>query len=195
MNRNHRELCASDGWGDYIRDDLLPWVLGERPLGGSVLEIGPGPGLSTDLLRRRTRRLTAIESDLRAARSLERRLAETNVSVVRADAVTMPFRRSRFTAAVAMTMIHHVPSVGSQDALLAEVVRVLRPGAWLMGVDSLDSPGFREFHVGDVCVPADPATFGARLRAAGFTDVEVQTREHAFRFAARRPSRQEGADR
>ena len=195
MNRNHRQLCASDGWGDYIRDDLLPWVLGERPLGGSVLEIGPGPGLSTDLLRGRTRRLTAIESDPRAARSLERRLAGTNVTVVGADAVIMPFRRSRFSAAVAMTMIHHVPSVGFQDAMLAEVCGVLRPGAWLMGVDSLDSSGFRKFHAGDVCVPADPTTFGARLRTAGFCDVEVERREEAFRFAARRPSRQEGAGR
>jgi SAM-dependent methyltransferase len=92
MNRNHRELCASDGWGEYIRDDLLPWVTGDRFLGGSVLEIGPGPGRSTDLLRMQTRRLTAVESDARAARSLERRLAGTNVTVVRADAVAMPFR-------------------------------------------------------------------------------------------------------
>jgi SAM-dependent methyltransferase len=195
MNRNHRELCASDGWGDYIRDDLLPWVLGDRLLGGSVLEIGPGPGLSTDLLRSRTRRLTAVESDRRAAVSLERRLAGTNVTVVSGDAVVMPFRRGRFTAGVAMTMLHHVPTVALQDALLAEAYRVLRPGGWLMGADSLDSPGFREFHEGDVCVPADPATFEPRLRAAGFAEVEVEQREQAFRFAGRRPSRKEGARR
>jgi SAM-dependent methyltransferase len=195
MNRNHRELCASDGWGDYIRDDLLPWVLGERPLGGSVLEIGPGPGLSTDLLRSRTRRLTAVESDRRAAAALERRLAGTNVTVVGADAVVMPFRRGRFTAAIAMTMLHHVPSVALQDALLVEACRVLRPGGWFMGVDSLDSPGFREFHEGDVCVPADPKTFESRLRAAGFAGVEVEQREEAFRFAGRRLFQEEGAHR
>ena len=50
MNRNHRRLCASDEWGEYIRDELMPWVIGDRALGGSVLEIGPGPGLTTDLL-------------------------------------------------------------------------------------------------------------------------------------------------
>jgi SAM-dependent methyltransferase len=189
MNRNHLALCASDGWGEYIRDDLLPWVTGDRFLGGSVLEIGPGPGRSTDLLRMQTRRLTAVESDARAARSLERRLAGTNVTVVRADAATMPFRRGRFTAAIAMTMLHHVPTARAQDALLAESCRVLRAGCWLMGVDSLDGSGFREFHVGDVCVPVDPETLGARLLAAGFEEGEVEEREGVFRFAGRCPRR------
>ena len=91
MNRNHRELCASDGWGEYIRDDLLPWVLGERPLGGSVLEIGPGPGLSTDLLRSKTRRLTAIESDRRAAASLG---GGSRAPTLRSSAPTRPTCRS-----------------------------------------------------------------------------------------------------
>jgi len=185
MNRNHRRLCASDEWGEYIRDELMPWVLGDRALGGSVLEIGPGPGLTTDLLRRCTRRLTAVEADPQAAESLRRRLRGTNVTVVRADAGDMPFRRARFTAGVAMTMLHHVPSVEAQDALLAEVRRVLRPGAWLVGEDSLDGPGFRDFHRGDVCMPVDPETLEPRLRSAGFSEAEVEPREDVVRFAAR----------
>jgi SAM-dependent methyltransferase len=188
MNRNHRQLCASDEWGEYIRDELLPWVLGERALGGSVLEIGPGPGLTTDLLRTRARRLTAVEADPKAAASLERRLEGTNVTVVRADAQDMPFRRGRFTAGVAMTMLHHVPTAEAQDSLLAEVRRVLRPGSWLVGEDSLDGPGFRDFHRGDVCVPVDPETLEARLYAAGFPEAEVERREDVVRFAARTSS-------
>lgn len=196
MNRGHRELCASARWGRYIRDELVPWVIGERPLGGSVLEIGPGPGLTTDVLRTRTRRVTAVEADANAAASLQRRMRGTNVTVVHADAVAMPLRSSRFTAGAAMAMLHHVPSVEAQDALLAEVRRVLRPGAWLIGVDSLDSPGFRAFHKGDVCVPIDPATFGSRMGAAGFVDVEVELGADVVRFAGRvppgRPSTKEG---
>lgn len=195
MNRNHRQLCASDGWGDYIRDDLLPWVLGNRALGGSVLEIGPGPGLTTDLLHTRTRRLTAIETEARAAASLRRRMVGTNVVVVHGDATRTSFRGGRFTAAVAMTMLHHVPTPAAQDALLAEACRVLRPGAWLMGVDSMDSRPFRDFHVGDICVPVDPRTLGPRLRAAGFDHVEVEDGDGAFRFAARGPLTREGAKR
>jgi SAM-dependent methyltransferase len=187
MNRGHRNLCASERWGEYIRNTLMPWVLGDRPLGGSVLEIGPGPGLTTDVLRSRTRRVTAIESDRRTAEALERRLAGTNVTVVNADATAMPFRGGRFSAGIAMTMLHHVPSAEAQDALLSEACRVLRPGAWLLGVDSLDSRGFRDFHRGDVCVPVGPDTLGARLLEAGFVDVDVACGEDAVRFAARRP--------
>ena len=188
MNRGHRELCASERWGTHIRETLVPWVIGDRPLGGSVLEIGPGPGLTTDVIRSRTRRVTAVEADGAAAKRLDRRLAGTNVTVVNADATTLPFRGGRFSAGVAMTMLHHVPSVEAQDALLAEACRVLRPGAWMLGVDSLDSPGFRDFHRGDICVPVDPATLGRRLFDAGFVDVEVAIGEDAVRFAARRPS-------
>ena len=187
MNRGHRELCASDRWGTHIRETLVPWVLGDRPLGGSVLEIGPGPGLTTDVIRTRTRKVTAIEADRAAARRLDRRLAGTNVTVVNADATAMPFRSGRFSAGIAMTMLHHVPTAEAQDALLAEACRVLRPGAWMLGVDSLDSPGFRGFHRGDVCVPVDPATLGRRLEDAGFVDVDVEVGEEAVRFAARRP--------
>lgn len=189
MNRGHRELCASKRWGTYIRETLVPWVIGDRPLGGSVLEIGPGPGLTTDVIRARTRRVTAVEADIAAATSLDRRLAGTNVTVVNADATAMPFRSGRFSAAIALTMLHHVPSAEAQDALLGEACRVLRPGAWLLGVDLLDSPGFRGFHRGDICVPVDPATLGRRLSDAGFVDVDVDVdpEEEAVRFAARRP--------
>ena len=91
-----------------------------------------------------------------------------------------------------MTMLHHVPTVQLQDALLAEACRVLRPGGWLMGVDSLDNAGWREFHEGDVCVPVDPETFEPRLLAVGFAEVEVEQREEAFRFAGRLGVQQEG---
>ncbi len=187
MNRGHRELCASERWGKHIRETLVPWVLGDRPLGGSVLEIGPGPGLTTDVLRPLTRKVTAVEADGAAARRLAGRLAGTNVTVVNADATAMPFRSGRFSAGVAMTMLHHVPTVAAQDALLTEACRVLRPGAWMLGVDSLDSPGFRDFHRGDVCVPVDPGTLGRRLVDAGFVDVDVEVGDEAVRFAARRP--------
>ena len=58
---------------------LMPWVLDGVDLGDSALEIGPGPGLSTDWLRPRVPRLTTIEVDERLAQSLKRRMDGTNV--------------------------------------------------------------------------------------------------------------------
>jgi len=187
MNENHRNFCASSEWGDYLRDELLPWVLGDRGLGEAALEVGPGPGLTTELLRHGTDRLTAVEADGPTAAELAKRFEGANVTVVHADASDMPFGNERFSSAIALTMLHHVPSEAAQDRVLAEIRRVLRPGCWLLGEDSTDDPDFREFHRGDVCVPVDPATLGARLIAAGFTDPEVELGDHVVRFAARRP--------
>lgn len=52
MNKFHRRYCRSALWARRLERSLLPWVLGETDLGDDVLEIGPGPGVTTDLLRR-----------------------------------------------------------------------------------------------------------------------------------------------
>jgi len=198
MNKEHQDFCSSPEWGDYLRDEILPWVLGDHALGDSALEVGPGPGLTTELLRHRTDRLTVVESDGETADDLAARFAGTNVTVVHADASDMPVEGEQFSSAVALTMLHHVPSEAAQDLVLSEIRRVLRPGCWFLGEDSTDDPDFREFHRGDVCVPVDPATLEARLRGAGFTDPEVEIGDHVVRFAAQRPladATGKGADR
>ncbi len=69
----------------------MPWVLDGIDLGNHVLEVGPGPGLTTNLLRQRAARLTSIEIDARLASALRRRLDGTNVTVVEGDATALPF--------------------------------------------------------------------------------------------------------
>jgi 16S rRNA A1518/A1519 N6-dimethyltransferase RsmA/KsgA/DIM1 with predicted DNA glycosylase/AP lyase activity len=71
VNRIHRWLCKSEGWKRSLREQIVPWVLNDIDLGSNVLEIGPGPGLTTDLLRSRSERLTALEIDEQLATSLE----------------------------------------------------------------------------------------------------------------------------
>jgi ubiquinone/menaquinone biosynthesis C-methylase UbiE len=105
--------------------------------------------------------------------------------VVHADGTALPFEDGRFSGATSFTMLHHVPSADAQDRLLGELRRVLRPGGLLVGVDSIDSPEWRDLHTGDTCVPVDPDTLAARLLLAGFVDVEVQRSNRRFRFAAR----------
>ncbi len=186
MNTIHRWYCRSGTWRRTVRERLLPWVLGDVDLGGDVLEVGPGPGLTTDVLAERVPHLTCVEVDPALAASLARRHVGERVEVVEADATDLPFRAGRFTGAVSCTMLHHVPSAALQDRLLAEVARVLAPGAWLVGSDSLVSPLFRLVHWGDTMVPVDPNTFGERLERAGFAEVRVDRVERSFRFRARR---------
>jgi SAM-dependent methyltransferase len=186
VNDEHLRFCASAEWADTVERVLLPWAVGGRELGELVLEVGAGPGLVTDVLRGRVARLVAVELDGGLAAALGRRLAGGGVGVVRADATRLPFAGGRFSAVACFTMLHHVPTVVLQDRMLAELRRVLRPGGLLAGTDGMDTPERRRLHVGDVFVPADPATLAARLRAAGFADPEVEVDPGAdrFRFAA-----------
>jgi SAM-dependent methyltransferase len=188
MNRFHRWYCRTDHWRQIAQQQLLPWVLGSADLGRHALEVGPGPGIMTDVLRTRVPALTALEIDPRLAASLRARNAGTNVTVVEGDGTAMPFPDATFTGAVSCTMLHHVPSTGLQDRLLAEVRRVLRPGAWFVGSDSTTSFVFRMAHWFDTMVLVDPSSFAARLEAAGFADVAVRQGQGAFRFRGRVPA-------
>jgi ubiquinone/menaquinone biosynthesis C-methylase UbiE len=184
MNTGHLEILASDEWRETLRDLIVPYALGTTDLGADVLEVGPGPGLTTDLLRERVGQLTAVELDGALAGALAARMADTNVEVLNADATAMPLPDDRFTGAVSFTMLHHVPTAEQQDALFAEVARVLRPGAPFVVSDSVASDDLARFHVDDVYNPVDPATVDQRLTAAGFTDVDVRWNEFGWAATA-----------
>ena len=186
MNRLHRWICRSGFWRKFLQSEMLPWALKDVDLGQNLLEVGPGPGLITDLLRTRVDRITALEIDPALADLLKRRMSDTNVTVIQGDASAMPFEDATFSGAVAFTMLHHVPSPILQDRLLREVYRVLRPGATFAGTDSVWSPGLWLIHIGDTLVPVDPHTFRSRLESAGFTDVQIESERKRFRFSARR---------
>ena len=192
MNERHLQLCASAEWAEIVQREILPWALDGRDLGDDVLEVGPGPGMTTDLLRRTVAKLTAVEVDAALAAALAQRLVGSNVDVVHADGTSLPFENGRFSGATSFTMLHHVPSPALQDRLLGELRRVLRPGGLLIGVDSIDGPEWRDLHSGDICVPVEPARLADRLQQAGFIDIEVQRAApepaRRFRFSARAPA-------
>ena len=182
MNEAHLRICASPEWAAYVESELLPWAVGDAELGEEVLEVGPGPGLTTDVLRQRVPRLTAVEIDGRLAAALAERLSGSNVRVLHGDGTSLPFPGGQFTAATLFTMLHHVPSVPLQDRLLAEVRRVLRPGGLVAGTDGMATDARRELHEGDVFLPVDPAGLAQRLTAAGFARPEVEVSGDRFRF-------------
>lgn len=189
MNLFHRWYCNSDGWAHRLQERLMPWALDSIELGDNVLEIGPGPGLSTDWLRPKVDQLTSIEIDTALAASLERRMRGTNVTVVHGDATKMSLPDEAFSAVACFTMLHHVPSPELQDALLAEAFRVLAPGGAIAGADSTPSLRWNIYHLFDTRVPVDPSTFAGRLATAGFHETMVEHRGTVFRFRARKPAR------
>ena len=184
MNWFHRQVCRSGRWRRRLEKHLLPWALQGVELGDDVLEIGPGPGITTDLLRGRTQRLTVLEVDADAAAKLKERLSGCGVRVVHGDGAAMPFAEGSFSGVVSLTMLHHVPTVALQDQLLSEAWRVLRAGGVFAGLDGVGSPLFRMIHLGDTYNPVALNTMGRRLEAVGFANVVVDRAGARFRFRA-----------
>jgi SAM-dependent methyltransferase len=185
VNRFHRYYCASPGWARLVRATLVPAVLEGAELGPRVLEIGPGPGLTTEVLAGVAPELTAVEIDPKLAAAARDQVPAAHV--VQGDATTMPFADATFSAVVCLTMLHHLPHPELQDRLFAEVHRVLGPGGLFCGSDN---PGrglkFRLIHLGDNQTVVDPATLGGRLHTAGFEQARVRAGSRIV-FHARRP--------
>jgi SAM-dependent methyltransferase len=187
MNWFHRRCCASAGWAKFVENSLLPAVLDGIDLGPDVLELGPGPGVTTKLLTRRTEKLTALEINEQLAERLRGALGDS-VRVVHGDAAAMTFPDASFSGAVCLTMLHHVPTRELQNRVFAETRRVLRPGGVFVGCDSRPNLRFRLIHLFDTMVPVDPGTLPQRLSDAGFANVRVIATRRRVLFSARAAS-------
>ena len=75
MNLIHRWYCKSEAWAKIVHNEMLPNAFRGLELGDNVLEIGPGPGRTTEWIRERVPALTAIEIDQRLAVALTKRMA------------------------------------------------------------------------------------------------------------------------
>ena len=171
-----------------LQRDLLPWLQASGDLGEDLLEIGPGPGLTTDLLRTLAPAVTVLELDESLVTHLSARLAGTPIEVVHADASRTPFANNRFSAVACFHMLHHVPSRAQQDAVFAEVARVLRPGGVFLCADPIDIAPIRAAHQeqGETFVPLDPDDLQARLQHAGFSRAELHLADYQLLVRATR---------
>jgi ubiquinone/menaquinone biosynthesis C-methylase UbiE len=185
MNAIENWFCSSSFWRKITRDQLLPWALGDAALGDHLLEIGAGAGAATSELQKRVPYITSLEYDHALATRVTQRAATGN-RVVQGDAAALPFADGTFTSAIAVLVLHHLPSSQLQDRAFAEVHRVLRKDGQFYVVDIQDSWLHRALHIKSTFVPIRPATLDARLARAGFAKSVLDFGSGAFRFHATR---------
>ncbi|GAC1449187.1 MAG: hypothetical protein PVSMB4_07150 [Ktedonobacterales bacterium] len=108
--------------------------------GHHVLDVGCGPGLDTVALATlvgATGDVTGADSDGAMVAEADRRAAEAAVSGwvchVEADAASLPFDAARFDSCRSERLFQHVADAG---AVLAEMVRVTRPGGRIVVLDT-----------------------------------------------------------
>jgi SAM-dependent methyltransferase len=199
MNENHAKVCTSPEWTEWLQGEVLLPLAAAVNLGNEMLEVGPGPGAATEWLRHRVKRLVALEADEHAAVKLTARYSGSGeagqpaVEVITGDATAMSFPDGSFDSAGMFTVLHHIPTVRLQNRLLAEVLRVLRPGGVLIGSDSLGRNDLHHFHEGDDYNPVEPATLLTRLQTLGFGDITLHV-GYSLSFVAHKPAAEDEDD-
>jgi SAM-dependent methyltransferase len=185
MNEQHMEFCCGPVWQQMIEEMVMPDALANVDLGDDVLEIGPGPGFTTDVLRARTRHMTVVEIDPGLAAALAKRLGGTNVDVIEGDACALDLPSDRFSAAASFHMLHHVATDEGQNQILSELARVLQPGGVLVAADGVFNEGTIPFHEGDTYHPIELDDIAGRLEAVGFRDIDVRATDLGWLCTAR----------
>ena len=107
-------------WDRITADELPPRL--DYP-NGRVLDLGCGTGTAGAHVRRSGARVIGVDLSIACLSAANKRLD----AVVRCDALDLPFADGWFDAVVSRGALHHFPDPRGTE--LAELVRVLRPGA------------------------------------------------------------------
>ena len=194
-------LATPEAWdlvaSGYVAENLAQFEAFARealrlvPARGEVLDVAAGPGSLTLLAARTARRVCAVDfapAMIDALRARAVAAGITNVDAQVADGQALPFSAARFDAAYSMFGLIFFPD---RARGLAELVRVLRPGAralvssWptlervpvfaaLFGALGAEVPG----GIGEgATVLGTAGDITSEMRAAGFSAVTVHEHE------------------
>jgi SAM-dependent methyltransferase len=150
-------------------------------LAGEVVELGFGSGLNVPYYPGAVTRVAAVEPSDTGWKLAGKRVAAAPVKVERSglDGQSLPFPDDSFDAALSTWTLCTIPDV---DAALAELRRVLKPGATLHFLEHGLAPDERVRHWQHRLEPLQKRVFGGchltrsapdLLRGAGFTIGEL----------------------
>jgi len=191
MSRGESWFCRSAPWRAFAERVVLPWATHGVLLHGSVLEIGAGSGAMAATLARHSPDVRIVATDIDPAMvdvaSARLRPFGDRATAQVADASGLPFADASFDAVLSFIMLHHTLA---WETVLAEVARVLKPGAVLAGYDLVDTALTRAVHVVDRSPHRllAPPELRSALDTQAFTDVTLRRSllGNIVRFTARR---------
>ena len=170
-------VAASLGCGN-------PTALAAIEPGQTVLDLGSGGGIDVLLSARRVGPsgkvygLDMTDEMLSLARENQRKAGATNVEFLKGTIEAIPLPDSSVDVVISNCVIN---LSSDKDATLREAFRVLRPGGRFAVSDVIvrgDVPAdirrSMELWVGCIAGALEESEYAARLRAAGFADVEVE---------------------
>jgi arsenite methyltransferase len=171
-------ITASLGCGN-------PTALVDLHEGQTVLDLGSGGGIDVLLSARRVGStgkvygLDMTDEMLELARDNQRKAGIDNVEFLKGDIQAIPLPSNSVDVVISNCVINLAPD---KSQVLAEAFRVLKPGGRLAVSDVIVrgevSPALRrdmELWVGCIAGALDETDYKAKLGAAGFQDVDVET--------------------
>jgi len=147
--------------------------------GMDVLDLGCGTGVLFDMLRRRVTgsgSVTGVDFSYQMAQQAHRNFPFSNVNVVDADAVSLPFADSSFDLAVAFSAFPHF---SDQQKAIDEVHRVLKDRSRFFIIHLISSKELSEIHsrIGGAVehdqIPAEKRLRGM-FNSSKFTGISIE---------------------
>ena len=147
MSRFESFVCRSAPWRVMTRRMALPWAMQGLTPTGAVLEIGAGSGAMAEevLVAYPNTTMTVTDYDTAMVSAAQRRLTRfgDRAAVQQADANALPFEDDSFDTVLTFIMLHQAVT---WEQVLAEAVRVLKPGGTLLGYDLVNGWTARTLH-------------------------------------------------
>ena len=128
--RGSEEACLAQWRAELLRD-----------LSGAVLEVGAGTGVTLPHYPKSIARVVLCEPDAHMRRKLKPKVdasALRKIEISDASLDSLPFKAGEFDAVVCSLVLCSVPD---QQAALAEIARVLKPGGRLLFLEHVAADG------------------------------------------------------
>ncbi len=128
--------CEREIWYEHVHRYAFAaqWCRGAQ-----VLDAACGEGYGSSLLAKAAESVIGVDIDAKAVRHAGQRYAsQKNLEFRTADCTQLPFENGRFDIIISFETLEHL---SSQEALMSEFRRVLKPGGFLM----LSSPDKSEY--------------------------------------------------
>jgi SAM-dependent methyltransferase len=178
---------------DSVTDASLgcgnPTAIAELKPGEVVLDLGSGGGIDCFLAAKqvgpegRVIGLDMTTDMIKLARRNAKKIGATNVEFRYGEMEDIPLPDASVDAIISNCVINLSPD---KDAVFGEAYRVLRPGGWMMisdiMVDGELPQAIRsrlDAWAGCIAGALDEAVYLDKIRAAGFEQVEIVSRDHA----------------